>query len=232
MVDGAEVLLALARLLASDRTDLPTCDPLCRAAVRLLEARGGALTLGLPDDRVVVAATSSVARRMEDLQDLLDEGPSVDALRRGLPCDTVTSSASAVHVAFETVAHGLLGDARVLSFPVVLDAGEVAGTLTVYADPRPWSDRRREQGVQTAVLLGALLLQDGSPDGRVPGGRWRHRAMVHQAAGLVMARGHVPEAEALRLLRAHAVGQAGGVVALARRVVERRDLSWVGRAHR
>ncbi|GAA1902366.1 GAF and ANTAR domain-containing protein [Lapillicoccus jejuensis] len=228
MVERSEVLLPLLRVLAADTGGGSASERLCRAAVRLLGARGGALSLGATEDRVVVAATSTTARRMEDLQDLLGEGPSFEAFAHRRRRDTLTSSVASVHVAFETAAYGLLGDVRVLAFPFPVDDARAVGTLTVYADPAPWSRTRLEVGTRTAALLGVVLLEQESFEEMLHGTPWQHRVLVHQATGVVMTTLHVPAAESLSLLRAHAVAEDVAVVTVARGVVEDGDTAWLG----
>lgn len=227
MVDRAEVLLSLARLLAADQEGGTRSEKLCRAAVRLLDGRGGALSLGGSEDRVVVAATSTMARRMEELQDLLGEGPSVDAVDQARRRDTVTSGVFPAHVVFETAAYGLLGDVRIVSFPVPADGEGAVGTLTVYAGPEEWSSDRLRTGAETAALLGVMLLQEESFEEVLRGAPWQQRVLVHQATGVVMSRLHVPADDALSLLRAHAFALDADVVDLARRVVDEGDTSWL-----
>lgn len=227
MVDRAEVLMSLVRALSTDRSLDPTPDRLCRAAVRVLDAEGGALSLGRSDDRVVVGATSPTARRLEELQDLLGEGPTVEALDRRRPAQTSTSGTFPAHLVFETAAHGLLGDARIVAFPVPVDGMAAVGGLTVWSDPPAWEAERMGLGAEVAGLMGVMLLQGEAFDEVLHGSPWQERVLVHQATGVVMAVLHIPATEALSLLRAHAFASGVGTVAVARSVVEDGDTSWL-----
>jgi hypothetical protein len=77
-------LRRLTRALADTEPRAPLAVRLCTALVRILAVDGGAITIGYAEsERTTLAATDDLAERMEDLQDLLREGPALDAFRTG-----------------------------------------------------------------------------------------------------------------------------------------------------
>jgi len=217
----ASVLAALAVTTARAPADLPLPERLCRACVEVLGAEGGAITLAstLPE-RLTLDSSNGTSARIEDLQDVLGEGPGQDAYRRG--------TAVVAHV------DGVSGG----PFPMFTElAGDIAGPVTVWAIPmhpggatigvitlyRTSGDLRYsiEDAQFLADAVGAALLDDSAPDG----GRfakWSDRARVHQAVGMTVAQLGINPDDALAILRAHAFAEATSLDAIAVDVVERR----------
>src|SRR4051812_19638384 len=78
------VLARLASALAAAPPDQPLPARLCRACVEILGADGGAITLSSTrPERLTVSSSDGTAARLEDLQDVLGEGPGQDAFRDG-----------------------------------------------------------------------------------------------------------------------------------------------------
>jgi len=131
-VERAVVLARLARAVALEqRSDsLPT--RLCRACVSLLDADGGAITLAYTSpQRLTVCATTEGAARLEDLQDILGEGPGPDAFSSGrMVSARMTSGALSVWPVFAKAALEAVGPAAVYAFPMAPGA-QVIGVLTV-----------------------------------------------------------------------------------------------------
>lgn len=85
VTDRSLMLSRLAAALSSspDSGSLPR--RLGEACRTVFAADGVAITMsGSSIDRVTVCSTDEVARHLEDLQEVLGEGPSIDAYRTGL----------------------------------------------------------------------------------------------------------------------------------------------------
>ena len=93
----AHLLLQLTRMLARQEfREAPLSMRLCTAYVRLARAERGAISLGsLGDKRALLCATDEPAARYEDAQDLAGEGPTLQALRRGIVASVDSSEAHA-----------------------------------------------------------------------------------------------------------------------------------------
>ncbi|MBD5784776.1 ANTAR domain-containing protein [Cellulosimicrobium terreum] len=221
-MDRAGVQSQLATRLAGTGRREPLALRLCRACVEMLGARGGAITLSQSaPERWTVCATDPVAERLEDLEDVVGEGPGQEVAR--------TRSAAVVRLAAD--ASGGLGE-------FVHHAREVAGTATLYALPllpAPYTvgvvTLHQADGVELALppeerqfladAVGASLLRD-DPELEGSASAWRPRATVHQATGMVVAQLGLAPVDALALLRAHAFADATTLTELATSVVERR----------
>lgn len=86
MRERPEMVLRLTQRLANlgERDPLPL--RLCRAAVEVVDGRDGAISLGhRAAGRTLLCATSDVATRFEETQDLVSQGPALEALRTGTP---------------------------------------------------------------------------------------------------------------------------------------------------
>src|SRR5688572_26506169 len=91
------LLARLTRVLARTPPEHTLAMRLCQAVVELLGLSGGSITVGFsPPDRTTLCATDSLAERIEDLQDVLREGPGLDAFRSRSPV-RLTSSEQREH---------------------------------------------------------------------------------------------------------------------------------------
>ncbi|WP_034609296.1 GAF and ANTAR domain-containing protein [Cellulomonas sp. URHD0024] len=220
--DRVTVLAQLARVIAANPADEPLAVRLCRACVEVLGAEGGAVTLASTStERLTLTSSNGVSKQIEELQDVLGEGPGQDAYRSG---------------------HAVVTDVDGLSdrsFPMFSDlAGQLAGPLTVWAIPmQPGGTtigvitvyRRKgnlsyslEDGQFLADAIGAALLDDPGMYGLAPFAGWSDRAMVHQATGMVVAQLSIGPEDALAILRAHAFAEAVGLARIAAAVIDRR----------
>ena len=224
MEDRADVLAKLALRISRDAS-LPLALRLCQACVDILHADGGSLSLASTDaERMTLCATDDVAARLEDLQEVLGEGPGTAAFRSG------RQVVARIPPAREP------GDGR---WPMFTDAvRQTLGGLTVYAVAiRPGTTtlgvlmlHRAEGGVLNdrpdqaqflADAVGAALLREPEAQS-MEGAAWTDRARIHQATGMVIAQLGVEADDALALLRAHAFANASSLLEVAADVVERR----------
>ncbi len=191
----------------------------------------------------IVAATVGAARRLEDLQFELGEGPCVEASRSGRPvlCSDLTLDGGKRWPAFAPGAEAE-GVAAAFTFP--LRVGAIAiGVLDLYRDIRgPLTGTEPQEAVAFADAAVAVLLhlqaQDREAfDGRRCGGGSStsgsavgpgpldlldRRAVVHQAVGMISVQLGLPMDDALLRLRAHAWSRKRPITDVASAVVARK----------
>ncbi|KAA1428717.1 ANTAR domain-containing protein [Nocardioides antri] len=205
-------------------------DRLCAAFRDLTGATGAALTVwyGEPH-RVTLAATDAAAARLEDLQDVIGEGPGHTAWSSG------------------RIETGILPRTESLArWPVFAEAAEEMGDhMVIHAVPmRPWERRfgiatLYRTGPSPGLLLdpaqlsfladavGAALIRDAlAVEEENASGPWGSRAQVHQATGMVIAQLRVGTEDALALLRAQAFAQNATLAEIAASVVKHRRLDF------
>lgn len=86
MSEQTRLMARLTGALANRDVAAPLADRLIGALVVTLDVDGGAVTIGYSaPDRITLCATDAVATRVEELQDLWRQGPSLDAFRTGEP---------------------------------------------------------------------------------------------------------------------------------------------------
>jgi hypothetical protein len=208
-MDKASVLVELARVVARQNAERSLPERLCAAAVAITGATGASLTIAYTSPhRVTLCSTDEVSARLEDLQDVLGQGPGPSAYRSGnqVRMDIGPGPDEGYDdrwPAFDDAARAAFTSLRLIAIPIHPDA-DVLGVLT-YHQPHQARERLEETATQfLADAVGVALLKD--PDDMVPdsGGPWANRASVHQATGMVIAQLGVGADDALALLRAHA----------------------------
>jgi hypothetical protein len=223
VTDRAALLAQWAQEIASSLPAQPLPLRLCLACARLLGADGGAITLAYTQsERVTLCVTDEVAAQLEDLQEVLGQGPGPDAYQSGLAVAAELASPAAVGQwpMFAAAARAAAGDGAVYALPIRPE-GPVLGVLTLHqGTPRPLRcDTAEAQFLADA--LGAALLQDLDSQAEIGPGPWAGRARVHQATGMVIAQLGVGAGDGLALLRAHAYAHDTSVDAIAAQVVGR-----------
>lgn len=219
MSNRPELMLRLTHTLA----ELPTTDPLplrmCVAFVRIVEARGGTITLGYAfSERSLLCATDPVAARFEDAQDLVREGPSLDAYRTG--GIVVSLSEADQRARWPGLARSLATPVQsVCAVPIRPDS-TVMGVLTVHDGGGIVSATPESELQFLADAVGAAIIGD-LPSNDDESRLWSERDQVSQATGMVVAQLGIPPADALALLRAHAFAQGTTVVEVSRSVLFR-----------
>jgi hypothetical protein len=211
----------LTRLLARAEPSQPLADRLIAALTPTLDMDGGAITIGYESaKRSTLAVTDPLAERIEELQDVLREGPSLDAFHAGRPVaegpagqqsrwPTLSQSLSERHGAILLYAVPMMPDSRVL------------GVVSMYRHTGAPVDFDRAGAQFLADAIGVAILggfeQTDSTDLM-----WSTRDRVHQATGMVVAQLRIPPADALALLRAHAFADGVTLADAADDVVNRR----------
>ncbi|WP_315093863.1 GAF and ANTAR domain-containing protein [uncultured Cellulomonas sp.] len=222
MGDGLTVLARLARVIAVTPADDPLPVRLCRACVEVLGADGGALTLAsTTNQRLTLSTSNGVSAQIEDLQDVLGEGPGQDAYRDGRTVITqVDGFSDDAFPVFSEMAGDLTGPLTVWAIPMH-PGGATIGVITVYRRTGQLSCSL-EDAQLLADSVGAALLDDPSAHGLAPFSGWSDRARVHQATGMVVAQLGIGAEDALAILRAHAFARSTTMSLIAVEVIERR----------
>ncbi|MCM2416168.1 ANTAR domain-containing protein [Streptomyces sp. RKAG290] len=163
----------------------------------------------------------------EDLQFTLGEGPGPDALRTGhaaLEHDVTGASVERWPALIPAMAH--LPVQAVFCLPLAL-GGITVGVLTALrASPGHMSGQEMDDAVGLAAALTLQFLGgagtrldawvDEQPDGEL------HRAVVHQATGMLSVQLELPLGKALLRLRAYAYSHDRSIIHAAEDVVSRR----------
>ncbi len=194
----------------------PGVDPmtrvqrLCGLCAQVTGVAGVALSVGADGTRSTVCATDDLSDRIEELQDTIGEGPSVEALRTG---DSVLMSDLAASdgrwPAFTPAATDV-GVRGLFVFPLRMGAARL-GVLALYStDVGPLDDDQFKDAWVLAEAATVLLMLT-SPDGKpaeasdwVLGDRSRFRPEVHQAVGATMVHLDVGPRDAFARICAHA----------------------------
>jgi hypothetical protein len=220
-LDPATLLTRLARLIADGGSEQPLETRLARGYLTLIGGDGAAITLAYTHaDRVTLTATDDIAARLEDLQDVLGEGPGPTAYGTGeLTVADLSSSAPSRWPLFADAARGLAG---VLYAVPMRPGGVVLGVLSVHYPSA--SDLPRAETAQfLADAIGAALVKDtptNESDWRHS--RWASRSEIHQATGMVVAQLRISPDDALALLRAHAFSHNQPLPEVAEQILRRR----------
>jgi len=204
-MEKAQVLARLTRAVAYDERTRSLPHRLCAAGVALLGGDGGALTLAYTEpQRLTLCSTTDEAARLEDLQEVLGEGPGADASRRGSRVTALVSGGcSSLWPVFAEAAFEAVGEVAVHAFP--MSSGmSVIGVFTLYQLPPRMLSESDDIASFVANSIGAAILSDPASDTPEGLGSWASRALVHQATGMVMAQLGVNSDDALAVLRAHA----------------------------
>ncbi|MBO3085757.1 GAF and ANTAR domain-containing protein [Cellulomonas fengjieae] len=222
MSDRIMALAQLARVIASAPAEEPLPVRLCRAYVEVLGADGGAITLSsTTSQRLTLSTSDGVSAQIEDLQDVLGEGPGQDAYRSGQAVVTkVDGLGGRLFPVFSGLASSLTGPLTVWAIP--MQPGEATlGVITVYRGTGELS-YSLEDAQFLADSVGAALLDDPSAHGATPFAGWSNRARVHQATGMIVAHGGFTPEDALVILRAHAFAESTSLDRIASDVIEQR----------
>jgi hypothetical protein len=173
--------------------------------------------------RVTACSTDEVAARLEDLQDVLGEGPARLAFESGRAVTTtLTSELDGRWPTFAAAALRVAPD-RAALFALPVRAGtETIGVLSIYKLP----PGALSEGLAAAQLVsdavGVALVRE-SADGTWPDetAAWASRSRVHQATGMVIAQLGIAADDALALLKAHAYLQDVSLDDVAEQIVTR-----------
>lgn len=225
MADLDDVRTRLRRGAAhgADR-GVPLPVRLCRAATQVLHGDGGAVTLAYTEpERVTLCTTDAAALAIEQVQDVVGQGPGPEAFRSGhytrLDLPEPDTRLDPRWPMLEGEGLAVLAPVTVHAVPLV-HGDVVLGVLTVYRRGDE-TDIDLGDAETVARLLIAALVAEHLAEADREGGPWSERAEVHRATGMVVSQLHVPEDEALALIRAHAYAHEQSVERSARAVLSR-----------
>lgn len=223
MNDRRRVLARLATTLATLDVDQPQTWRLCEAIRRVLGADGAAITLEYgSESRTTICATDEVAEALENLQEVLGQGPGYDTANSDKTVVAhLDGDVGGQWPMLTQAVDGQFGSMNVYTVP--LHAGnELSGVVTLYTRGDSGLREPLESAHFLSSAVGAALLADyhEHAQGEQLSGDWNNRAIVHQATGMVMAQLHCPPHDALAVLRGHAYALDTDVYDIAQRVVD------------
>lgn len=228
MFSYASLIGRLAAALGQAPASRPLPWRLCHAAQGVLGADGASLTLeNTTPGRVTLCATDRRAELLEDLQDVLGEGPTPHAFLAGRRATAPLREAeAAVWPEFTIAAKKIIGPAGVIWSLPMRPAGETLGTISLYRLARGHLAEPPDAAQFLVNAVGAMLLTDPHAFVEAAGDGWASRAVVHQATGMLVAQLGVHADGALAILRSYAFRTSTELNRVARDVVDRRlDLS-------
>jgi hypothetical protein len=218
-----ELFRTLVRAVAGTKTPDPLPLRLCRSFVEVLGAEGGAITLAYTDpERTTVCVTDGTADRVEDLQEVLGEGPGPDAYTTGsVVRATLPGDAAGRWPMLEKSIMSQSSPLTIHAFPMRV-ASDVLGVVSVYrrdADDLLMPDR---DGQFLADALGAAIArQSAAEEGELS--RWGSRDRLNQATGMVIAQLGITADDALSLIRAFAFSHDLQLGQVSQQIIERRQ---------
>jgi hypothetical protein len=220
MDNPSRSLARLTQALVKTRPDAPLALRLCRALVNVVGLEGGAITVGYSEsERTTLCATDDIAEKIEDFQDLLREGPGLDAFRIG---EVVMLSREEQLQAWPLLVQAL-GDAHrpelVVGVPMSPQA-EILGAATLYTSDTesPVLDLQELRFLVNAVGVAILGTFERHDNANLV---WGSRDQINQATGMIVAQLHIRAHDALAVLRAHAFAHGVSVAAIADAVLRR-----------
>lgn len=214
----------LATVLAGLHAVEPGAARLCEAGRRMLDADGVALSLMTSTDTpVVVAATDPLADQLEDLQEVVGEGPTRDSYRDGsVQTADFTADGDGRWALMHEHSQRLGFQGTIVAMPL-RPREIVIGTLTAH-----WRSRQMSVDATTSeflgVAIGAALLQDPQlgQHGEIYAEVWSSRSQIHQATGMIISQVGVRPEDALALLRGQAFAEDTTLLDVAQQIIERR----------
>jgi hypothetical protein len=219
MDDPSSLLARLTRVVAGTTTGVPLALRLCLALNDILDVDGSTLSIGYSPTRTTLCATDDRAQRVEDLQEVLRQGPGLDAHRLAEP---VSAAAGDVTDRWPMLGQALGQESRpALLLAVPMRPGhEVLGVITMYRSVARAPEVDADQAQFLANAIGVAVV-GGFEREEYAGTLWFTRDQVNQATGMVVAQLHVPPTDALAVLRAHAFAHNTSLEAIAAAVVTR-----------
>jgi hypothetical protein len=198
VTDHAALLSLLARAVGRRPADYPLPWRVCHAALDVFSVDGASITMDNSNAyRVTLCATDRRSDLLENLQDVLGEGPCRDAFDLGQPVQTGVGRAAALRwPQFIPAAEQIVGAQAVLwSIPMRSDQ-EVIGAISMYQLSRGTLAEPIDAVQLVADAMAATLLRDPSAVAEAAdAGAWSSRAGRHQPGCTEGAiNGHPPSA--------------------------------------
>ena len=201
---------------------------LCDLCLEVTGVTGVALSIASDGTRSTVCATDDMGDRLEELQDVLGEGPTVDVLRSGrsvLVADLAASDGR--WPAFTPAAHEA-GTRAVFVLPLRMGAVRM-GALALYRDEAGYLEDEKFRDAWMLAEAATVLLMLASPEDEpgetaawVLGDESRFRPEVHQAVGITMVHLDTGPRDAFARICAHAFATDTPIGEVAAEIVGRR----------
>ncbi len=209
-------------------------DRLCEVCVVLLNVDAAAISLIFDGATIgTLGCSSESARRLDEVQFTVGEGPCVDSITQRAPV-LVVDLVDADDRRWPAFGPAMLAQQirAVFALPVVV-AGEYVGALDLFRhQPGPLDRESLAGAVVAAEIAGIPLIDLLSADfqaaiGDPKSNAWTDlnalsRAEVGQATGMLMAQLDIDPTEALVRLRAHAFATGRSATDIARDILDRR----------
>jgi hypothetical protein len=222
--DDQRALAKFATVLASLNREESLTARLCEAGRQMLDADGACMTLDFAENgRLLVHATDEMSAKLDDLQDVVGEGPAFEAAHTGeVVVARLGEGVESRWALFSDRLADLAFAGTLVAVPLRAELA-VLGVLSLH---RRGPDQ--EEDLVSARFLGATvgtaLLQDprvGRPD-QISTDAWALRSQIHQATGMIVAQVGVRTEDAMALLRGQAFARNTSLVEVARDIVARR----------
>ena len=218
----------LVSALAAEPAATAVARRACQVLRGLLDADGAAITLEPSAPyRVTLHTTDQRADALEDLQDVLGEGPCMDAFESGRVVEApLRGPAGERWRFFAPAAVEIVGPDGLLWAIPMCSAGQGIGSVTLYrARPGhpgvPVPDAQLVADSAAAALAGDPAAHEAvtAPTAE---DCWASRAVIHQAAGMLAAHSVVSTEAALGWLRGYAFASGRSLTGVARDVIGHR----------
>ncbi|WP_199551492.1 GAF and ANTAR domain-containing protein [Streptomyces sp. N35] len=206
-------------------------DDAVRAAAEALEFTGLAVSLSVELTGLEpVACSGTTARRFDDLQFTLGEGPASDALRSGAEI-SVTDISKERADRWPLLLREVVGlrVRAVFCFPMAIGAIRIGVLSATRSSPGRLTGQHRSDALALAASLTTWYLSgtekdpEGVRDGTdAPEFQGLQHSVIHQATGMLSVQLNLSLADALVRLRAHSYGKNRPILNVAQDIVSRR----------
>ena len=225
MAGPDDLLIRFARAIATTPATHALSERLCLASRDLAGADAAAITVAYAEtNRVTLFATDEVSARLEDLQEVIGEGPGYSAAsHRGVEVCRLGTLAAERWPLFSAAALQIVGAATLHAVPMQ-PGNQLFGVMTLYQLEHPHADLAMDVRTleRLAAATGAALMRDPEAvDQDLMDGPWASRAQIHQATGMVVAQLGLNSDDALAVLKAHAYAGETTLADIAEQVVDR-----------
>ena len=222
--DEQRVLAKFATVLASLSREESLTTRFCEAGRLMLDAEGASMTLDYAGNgRLMVHATDELAAKLDDLQDVVGEGPSFEAAQTGeIVVARLGDGDESRWALFSDRLSGMGFVGTLVAVPLRADLA-VLGVLSLHRRG-PDQDEDLVSARFLGATVGTAILQDprvGRPD-QVSSEAWATRSQIHQATGMIVAQVGVRTEDAMALLRGQAFARNTTLIDVARDIVARR----------
>lgn len=227
----ARMMTLLTRALSSpdsshgDEPPEPLLLRMCRALVEATGGTGGTLTLA-PNElhRVTLCTTDDTAARLENLQEVIGEGPVSDAAGAGhvVVAELGSSPGTSRWPMLSATVADAIGAVVMYAFPLHPEPGSI-GVASVYRRPdgTAWRPSLEEASL-LADMIGAAIVSSGLDADT--GLDWHEPDRISQATGMVIAQLGIGPDDAVALMRAAAFSDGLDLGQMAIEILEyRRD---------